>query len=156
MDNLAELLEESFEEAVEVRDRKALHRCVLILVEKLAKEEDVNKQYEKLDDDIKELRSDVKVLAEVMKKGFESVDKRFEDMNKRFEEQSQRIIELREDMNTRIAELREDMNKRFEEQNQRIIELREDMNKRFEMMFKFMAIGFTVITVLIVIFKFIR
>ena len=120
MDNLAELLEESFEEAVEVRDRKALHRCVLILVEKLAKEEDVNKQYEKLDDDIKEVRSDVKVLAEVMKKGFESVDKR------------------------------------FEEQNQRIIELREDMNKRFEMMFKFMAIGFTVITLMIVIFKFIR
>ena len=134
MNNLAELLEESFEEAVEVRDRKALHRCVLILVEKLAKEEDVNKQYEKLDDDIKELRSDVKVLAEVMKKGFESIDKRFESVDKRFE----------------------DMNKRFEEQSQRIIELREDMNKRFEMMFKFMAIGFTVITVLIVIFKFIR
>ncbi len=55
---------------------------MLILVDKLAKEENVNKQYVKLDNDIKELKSDVKVLAEVMKKGFESVGKRFEDMQK--------------------------------------------------------------------------
>jgi len=32
----------------------------------------------------------------------------------------------------------------------------EDINKRFDMMFKFMSIGFTIITILIVVFKFIH
>ncbi|GAB6162714.1 hypothetical protein JCM12298_18740 [Desulfothermus naphthae] len=39
----------------------------------------------------------------------------------------------------------DDVNKRFE-----------DMNRRFDMMFKFMSIGFTIITILIVVFKFIH
>jgi len=46
----------------------------------------------------------------------------------------------------------EDVNKRFEDVNRRF----EDVNKRFDMMFKFMTIGFTVITILIVVFKFIH
>ena len=32
----------------------------------------------------------------------------------------------------------------------------EDVNRRFDMMFKFMSIGFTIITILIVVFKFIH
>jgi len=59
-------------------------------------------------------------------------------MKKGFEEQNQRIIELREDM------------------NQRVKELREDMNKRFSMMFAFMTAGYTIITLLILIFKFLK
>ena len=59
-------------------------------------------------------------------------------VKKGFEEQNQRIIELREDM------------------NQRVKELREDMNKRFSMMFAFMTAGYTIITLLILIFKFLK
>ena len=32
----------------------------------------------------------------------------------------------------------------------------EEVNRRFDMMFKFMSIGFTIITILIVVFKFIH
>ena len=32
----------------------------------------------------------------------------------------------------------------------------EDTNRRFDMMFKFMSIGFSIITILIVIFKFVK
>ena len=69
-----------------------------------------------------------------MKQGFEFVDKRFEDMynymNKRFEA----------------------VDKRFEDMNQRF----EDMNKRFSMMFTFMNIGFGIIILLTILFKFIQ
>jgi len=77
-----------------------------------------------------ETKSDLKVLIELVKQGFEEVNRRFEDINRRFE----------------------DVNKRFEDMNSRF----EDMNKRFDMMFKFMSIGFTIITILIVVFKFIH
>ncbi|WP_461833648.1 GSKIP domain-containing protein [Desulfothermus sp.] len=53
-----------------------------------------------------------------------------------------------EDVNRRF----EDVNRRFEDVNSRF----EDINRRFDMMFKFMSIGFTVITILIVVFKFIH
>jgi len=67
---------------------------------------------------------------------------------------------LREDMNRRFEELIKYTDKRFEDMqktmDKRFEELREDMNKRFEMMFKFMSIGFTVVSLLIIVFKFIR
>ena len=77
-----------------------------------------------------ETKSDLKVLIELVKQGFEDVNRRFEDVNKRFE----------------------DVNRRFDDVNRRF----EDINRRFDMMFKFMSIGFTVITILIVVFKFIH
>lgn len=139
MNNLAEILEGGFGEAVEVKDRKALHRCMVILVESLAKKGEINKQrYEELISAIKEVQSDIEVLAEVMKKGFE-------DVNHRFEEQNQRIIKLREDMNNRIAELREDMNARFE-----------DMHKRINFVQWLITGWMTILTAIIVILKFIK
>lgn len=65
-----------------------------------------------------------------MKQGFEAVDKRFEAVDKRFE-----------DMNRRF----EDMNKRFE-----------DRGKRFNMIFTFMNLGFGIIILLTILFKFLR
>ena len=65
---------------------------------------------------------------------FEAVDKRFEDMYNF--------------MNTRF----EAVDKRFEAVDKRF----EDMNKRFSMMFTFMNIGFGIIILLTVLFKFIQ
>ena len=74
-----------------------------------------------------QLTSDIKVIAETMKEGFNAVDKRFEAVDKRFED------------------LYRYMDKRFE-----------DMNKRFNMMFTFMNIGFGIIILLTILFKFMQ
>ncbi len=65
---------------------------------------------------------------------------------------TERVVRVEEE----LKYLREDMNKRFEAVDKRFEELREDMNKRFDMMFKFMSIGFAVISLLIIVFKFLK
>lgn len=120
MNNLAEILEQELEEAVEVKSKKSLHRYVILLTDNIIQKS----TYQQTTD---ELRSDIKVLTETMKAGFESVDRRFEAVDKRFED------------------LYRFMEKRFE-----------DMSKRFNMMFTFMSVGFTIIILLTVLFKFIQ
>jgi len=102
MNNLAEILEQELEEAVEVKSKKSLHRYVVLLTENVI-------QKSAYQQNTNEPKSDVKVLAETMKVGFNSVDKRFEDMN-----------------------------------------------KRFNMMFTFMNIGFGIIILLTILFKFMQ
>ena len=56
-----------------------------------------------------------------------------------------RFGELREDMNTRFGELRGDMNARFD-----------DMNARFKTLTWLIMVWFSFLTLLTVIFKFLR
>ncbi len=130
MDNLAEILEQELEEAVEVKNKKSLHRYIVLLIDNVVKKSNY-------DQNLLEVKSEIRLLAETMKEGFKSIDKRFEDINKRFE-----------DMNKRF----EDMNKRFEDMNHRF----EDMSKRFNMMFTFMNIGFGIIILITILFKFLQ
>jgi hypothetical protein len=112
MEAIVEVLEQELEGAFEVKDKKSLHRYIVLLTENIVRKGSYEKEQ-------LEIRSDIKTLAEIVKQGFEHADKRFEDMQR-------------------------NMDKRFE-----------DMNKKFSMMFTFMNIGFTIIVLLTVLFKFI-
>ncbi|MCK4541069.1 MAG: hypothetical protein KAU17_02425 [Spirochaetales bacterium] len=101
MEAMMEVLEQELEGAFEVKDKKSLHRYIVLLTENIVRKESYEKEQ-------LEIRSDIKTLAEIVKQGFEHTDKRFEAMN-----------------------------------------------KRFTMMFTFMNIGFTIIVLLTVLFKFI-
>ncbi|NIA30048.1 MAG: hypothetical protein GWP06_09080 [Actinobacteria bacterium] len=141
MANLAEMLEQDLEEAFEVKDKKSLHRFVASLTENIV-------QKSAFDQHITELKSDVKILAETMKKGFEAIDKRFEAVDKRFEDLYRYMDKRFESVDKRF----EDMNSRFEDMNKRF----EDMGKRFNMMFTFMNLGFGIIILLTILFKFLQ
>jgi hypothetical protein len=119
MEAMMEVLEQELEGAFEVKDKKSLHRYIVLLTENIVRKDSYEKEQ-------LEIRSDIKTLAEIVKQGFEHTDKRFEDMQKY-------------------------MDKRFEAVDKRF----EDMNKKFSMMFTFMNIGFTIIVLLTVLFKFI-
>ena len=134
MNNLAEILEQELEEAVEVKSKKSLHRYVVLLTENIIPKSTYEKNSE-------QLRSDIKVIAETMKEGFKAVDKRFEAVDKRFEAVDKRF----EAVDKRFEDLYRYMDKRFE-----------DMNKRFNMMFTFMNIGFGLIILLTILFKFMQ
>ena len=121
MEHLAELLEHELEQAVEVKNKKSLHRYIVLLNDNIVKKHNY-------DQNLLEVKSEIKFLAETMKQGFISNDKRFEAMDKRFE----------------------DVNKRFEDMNKRF----EDMSKKFTMMFTFMNLGFGIIILMIMLFKF--
>ena len=133
MNNLAEILEHELEEAVEVKNRQSLHRYVVLLAENIVRKSD----YEK---NVIDNRSEIRLLGETMKEGFKAVDKRFEAVDKRFEAVDRRF----EAVDKRFEDLYHYLDKRFE-----------DMNKRFNMMFTFMNIGFGIIILLTVLFKFV-
>ena len=88
MEAIVEILEQELEEAVEVKNKKSLHRYIVLLTENIVRRESYEKEQN-------EIRSDIKTLAEIVKQGFERVDKRFEDMQKymdrRFEDMDKRF-----------------------------------------------------------------
>ena len=88
MDAIIEILEQELEEAVEVKDKKSLHRYIVLLTENIVKKESYEKEQ-------LEIKNEIKTLAELMKQGFESMDRRFEalqqQMDVRFEDMTKRI-----------------------------------------------------------------
>ena len=84
-------------------------------------------------------KEDIKMVLEMMEKRFEAVNKRFEAINKRFEAFDKRFEDLYRYMDRRF----ESVDKRFE-----------DMHRKFTMMFTFMNIGFGLLILLTVLFKF--
>lgn len=132
MENFVEVLEQELEDAVEIKNKKSLHRYILLLTDNVVRQD-------RFDRDVSEVKSEVRIIADSMRQGFAHMDKRFEDMNKRFDEAS------------RITDKRfEDMNKRFDDTNVRF----GDMNKRFSAMFTYMNIALSILVVITVLFKF--
>lgn len=132
VENFVEVLEQELEDAVEIKNKKSLHRYILLLTDNVVRQD-------RFDRDVSEVKSEVRIIADSMRQGFAHMDKRFEDMNKRFDEAS------------RITDKRfEDMNKRFDDTNVRF----GDMNKRFSAMFTYMNIALSILVVITVLFKF--
>ena len=138
MASIIELLEEELEEAVQVKNKKSLHRYITLLVESL-----VNKgEYVSESGSI---RTDIRVLTETVLEGFKRMDqrfaasdRRFEDlqsqMNARFEASDKRFDDLHNQMNVRFEVLQNQMNARFEASDKRFDDLQNQMNVRFEVL----------------------
>jgi len=148
MNEFIEILERKLEDTFEVKNRHLLHGSVVFMAENFV----LKSEYEKI---VMENKSEIRLLAETMKEGFKAVDRRFEvvyerfaAIDKRFEDLYHYLDKRFDDMNKRF----EDMNKRFEDMNKRF----EDMNKRFNMMFTFMNIGFGIIILITILFKFMQ
>jgi septation ring formation regulator EzrA len=125
MEAIAEILEQELEEAVEVKNRKSLHRYITLLTQNYLQKDSFREVQERFDHNWKEVKSDVRIIADRMEamqkqmdERFAAVDRRFDDVNKRFD----------------------DVNKRFD-----------DFNKKFSFMFGFMSLGFIVISLLVTV-----
>lgn len=160
MESFAEVLEQELEDAVEIKNKKSLHRYILLLADNLVRED-------RFERNIGELKSEVKVIAESVKQGFAHMDKRFEAMDKRFEDMNQSFTRRFDDVNKRFDDVNmrfEDVNKRFEDVNERFEYVNKrfddtnvrfgDMNKRFSAMFTYMNIAMSILVVITVLFKF--
>ena len=69
---------------------------------------------------------------------------------------TKRIEDLRSETNARMSELRSDMNARLGEMSQRLGDVRDEMNQRMRSMEWTMHIWFGLLTLLILLFKFIK
>jgi len=138
MDEIAEILERELEDAVQVKNKDSLHRYVVLLAKNIV-------QKSAYDQNMTEFRGDIRILAETMKRGFETIDKRFEAIDKRFEDMYAYMNKRFDAVDKRFEDIYKYMDKRFE-----------DMNKRFTMMFTFMNIGFSILIIITIIFKFLQ
>jgi len=145
MEDIAEVLEQELERAVEVKDRESLHRYIKLLTQNIISRSSYEVQ-------LTELRSDVRLLAETMKEGFKAVDKRFEDMYKHMDKRFEDLYRYMDKRFEAVDKRFEAVDKRFEAVDKRF----EDMNKRFNMMFAFMNIGFGIIILITILFKFLQ
>jgi flagellar capping protein FliD len=93
-------------------------------------------------------KDDIKMLIEMMNKRFEAVDKRFEAVDKRFEAVDRRFEDMYKYMDKRF----EAVDKRFEAVDKRF----EEMNKRLSRVLALMNLGFGILILLTVLFKFLN
>ena len=103
MDAMVEVLEHALENAFEVKDKKSLHRYVLLLTEnilRIVRKESYEKQQ-------LETKSDIKNLFAGSLKQQESnfTDQRFDYVDKRFEDMARYMDQRFEDMNNRIKHI---------------------------------------------------
>lgn len=78
------------------------------------------------------------------------------ELSKRIDDVHRRMDDLRGDINTRFAELRADMNTRFAELRGDMNARFDDMNARFNTLTWLIMVWFSFLTLLTVIFKFLR
>ena len=83
----------------------------------------------------------------LMEQRFEMMERRFEMMEKRFEAIDKRFEDLIHQIDKRFEEIIGQMDKRFSE-------LREDMNRRFATMQWMMFFGFTLIGLMVTVYRF--
>ena len=155
MASIADLLENELKAALEVRDERSLHNYVTILVDNLVRREEYMS-------DSGSMKSDIRAVVDSMREGFRRMDDRFEAVDKRFEAMDKRFDDLIGYMNKRFeavdrrfGDQNDMMNARFAASDRRFDDLIGQMNSRFNMMFYFMSAGFTILTVLMTLYRFI-
>ena len=107
---------------------------------------------------LQELRHQRELMQQMqqnMDKRFEAVDKRFEAVDKRFEQMQQNMDKRFEAIDKRFEENRYYMDKRFEDLMHHTDKRFEDMDKRFRLMQWTMVIGFSILSVMMTVFKFV-
>ena len=146
MESLADLLEQELEEAVEVKNKRSLHRYITLLAENLVMRDRSDREHSefreafiRIDTRIEEGFRRMDQRFEHEKEQFKRVDKRFEQVEKRFEQVDKRF---------------EQVDRRFEQMDGRFESLQHSMDRRFNMMFRFMSLGFIIIATLMSVYQF--
>ncbi len=153
MNNLAEILEEELEEAVEVKNKKSLHRYITLLTQNLAERQAVDRQ-------LVEINNKIEILTRTMKVGFENMEKRFTDLihyiDKRFEDMqkymNKRFEDMQKYMDRRFEDMHKYMDKRFEDMNKRFV----DMNKKINLLIWIISLWMGLFSGISLVLKFIK
>jgi len=133
------VLEQELEGAFEVKDRKSLHRYVLLLTENVVKKENYERQQ-------LEMRSDIRNLAELTRQGFARMDERFETVDRRFEAVQKQLDERFEAVQKQMDERFKAVDRHFEAVDRRFDEVNARLADISTRMFHFMiwSFGFSV------------
>jgi len=175
MDSLTQILEEELENSFEVKDRKALHRSVILLVENLVGREKHQTEFHTLQKDIgnvkDELKTDMSSLRDELKTDMNDLkDELKGDMASLRNELKDDMVQFKDEMKSELtgfqnaiksdtADLRSDvkvlektMIQGFSDIDKRLAESHQSQRR----VTSFLSIIFIVFGVLISVFEFIR
>ncbi len=136
MADFARILEEELEEAVEVKNRKSLHRYIILLTDNIAGKEENRMEHTEFQQELIKMDGRFNQLLTELREGFRRMDQRFESADQRFEAVQQQ------------------MDRRFEASDNRFEILERHFDKRFSMMFSFITIGFVILATMMSVFQF--
>ncbi len=95
MADLAQLLEEELEEAVEVKNRKSLHRYITLLTSNLVKKEDNGMEHSEFQQELIKIDGRFNQIITEVREGFKRMDQRSEtmqqQMDRRFDSSDKRF-----------------------------------------------------------------
>ena len=109
MADLAQILEEELEEAVEVKNKKSLHRYITLLTANLANKEDNRMEYTEFQQELIKIDGRFNQMITELREGFkrmdqrsetmqQQMDRRFDASDKRFEAVENRLSKLSQQM----------------------------------------------------------
>lgn len=140
MADFASILEEELEEAVEVKNRKSLHRYITLLTENIAGKEENRMEHTEFQQELIKIDGRFNQMITEVREGFNRMDQRFETMQS--------------SMDQRFESVQQQMDRRFEASDIRFETLERHFDKRFTMMFSFITIGFVVMATMMSVFQF--
>jgi predicted RNase H-like nuclease (RuvC/YqgF family) len=162
VEEISELLEHELSDAVEIKDAGSLKRFVRLLAENAVSTTRYEKDQQGIRGDIRSLTAEIHHIAENMQTGFAEMNRRFDEtikqMNRRFDDLLHHMDKRFEQSDKRFDDLLHHMDKRFEQTDKRFEQTDkrfESLDRRFSMMFTFITIGFSAITAVVVLLKFI-
>lgn len=142
MVEFARILEEELEEAVEVKNRKSLHRYITLLTENITRKEENRMEHTEFQQELIKIDGRFNQMITEVREGFNRMDHRFEAMQLQ--------------MDQRFETMQTNMNHRFEASDRRFEVMEGQFNKRFSMMFSFITIGFVVLSTMMSVFQFLE
>ena len=132
MADLAQILEEELEEAVEVKNRKSLHRYITLLTDNLVVKEDNRMEHTEFQQELIKIDGRFNQMITEVREGFKRMDERFESVDQRFGSTDQKFESIQKQIDQRF----------------------DASDKRFTMMFSFITIGFVVMATMMSVFQF--
>jgi len=143
MAELAEMITGEFEDALEVKNPKSLHRAVYLILSNSVKEDEHREEHRRLDGILEKIGRHVEILAVEMREGFKRMDERFEAVDKRFEAFDKRF---------------EAVDRRFETMDKRFQDRFEALDRRFNrltiLLTTLISLGFLGLGTLVTLFQF--
>ena len=160
MESLTQILEEELENSFEVKDRKALHRSVILLVENLVGRERHQTEFHTLQKDIGQAKDELKTDMANLKGDMADLRNEMKgDIADLRNEIKGDMADFKDEMKSEIAELTSDvkvlektMSQGFTDVDKRLSEAHQSQNRVTSLL----SIVFIVFGVLITVFEFIR
>ena len=143
MSEMVDVISSEFEEAMEIKNSKSLHRGIFLLLSSTVPREKHTLEHNDLKSSITALNHNVELIALRMEEGFKRMDERFEVVDKRFEAIDKKFVAVQLQMDSR-----------FDVTNSRFETLERHFDKRFTMMFSFITIGFVMLATMMSVFQF--